>query len=68
MTNHDIIRASDWMSVSDIVKRAGVSRQAIHQAIAAGRLRTIKFGTRNVLVNRRDAETYIHNQQTKKAG
>jgi predicted DNA-binding protein YlxM (UPF0122 family) len=68
MTNHDIIRASDWVSVSEIVKRAGVSRQAIHQAIAAGRLRTITFGTRSVLVNKRDAESYIQHRQTKKAG
>jgi excisionase family DNA binding protein len=68
MTNHDIIRASDWVTVSDIAKRAGVSRQAIHQAISASRLRTIKFGTRSVLVNRRDAEAYIQSRQTKKAG
>lgn len=67
MTNNDIIRASDWMSVPELAKRAGVSRQAIHQLIAVGRLRSMSFGARSVMVHKRDAETYIQTKR-KKAG
>ncbi|MET0461985.1 MAG: helix-turn-helix domain-containing protein [Chitinophagaceae bacterium] len=67
MTNSDIIRASDWVSVSEVAKRAGVSRQAIHQLITSGRLRCMRFGARSTMVHKRDAEQYIESK-LKKAG
>jgi len=65
MTSHDIIRASDWVPVSDVAKRAGVSRQAIHHATSVGRLRSRKFGARSIMVHVRDAENYIQSRQPK---
>lgn len=65
MTNHNIFRASDWESVPTGAKRAGVSRQAIHQVISAGRLRSIKFGNRNTLVLKQDLERYIQSRKAR---
>lgn len=68
MSNHDIIRASDWVSVSELAKRAGVSRQAIHQLITSGRFRVMRFGARSTMVHRKDADAYIQSKRIKKAG
>lgn len=65
MTNHNIFRASDWVAVPDVAKRAGVSRQAIHQAISTGRLRSIQFGKRSTLVLKADVERYMESRNRK---
>lgn len=67
MTNHNIFRSSDWESVPDVAKRVGVTRQAIHAAIARGRLRSMSFGKRNTLVLKADVERY-YQHKLKKAG
>jgi len=48
---------NEYVSLPDVAELKGVSRQAVWQAVVAGRLRAEKFG-RDYLVRRIDAENW----------